>query len=572
MPEWAGCLQPSPSLGPDHRIVHEACEQAIRHRPAPQATVTIVTTATFVNAKVFTGAGEGDFASAFRVTDGRIDWIGDQREVDDAGAIDLDGRTVLPGLIDSHTHPALMAGTASAVECFPPTVASVDALVERLRAHAPAVEGDAWILGRGFDDTAYPGRQMPTAADLDLVSTDRPVLVWRCDAHSAVCNTRALRIAGITADTPDPEGARFERDANGEPNGVLTEIAAVAAVTAHIPPPSRDEQIDALVSIGDDLASRGIVAACDLLSSRIADPLATFRAAEDRGMPTRIALYPGWDPQSPLADLAPGDREGDVRIGGVKVILDGAYSNRTAWVVDPYPDSCDHGLRLVADADVRAAADWARRNGVQLAVHAMGDRAMERVVDLFGDEVPWLEDVPSVRIEHATLVSAQLAERLRTARMSFGIATHTVFFFAEYDGYEKALGAAQAPDAYPIRRLYDAIEPLALSSDRPATAWSDADDVMLSIEAAVRRRAHTGAEFVPEQAITVPEAVLLYTGRARRLAPLPGVGILEPGSDGSFVVLDRDVFTVPDDEIAAVRVAETWIRGVRVFARGEDAS
>lgn len=524
-----------------------------------------MTTTLFTNATVFTGASETAFASAFRITDGVIDWVGDAADVAGEASTDLGGRTVLPGLIDSHTHPALIAGTAAAAECFPPAVTSPDDLVAVLRAHAESVTApDAWILGRGFDDTKFPGGLMPTAADLDRVSTDRPVLVWRCDAHSAVCNTKALQIAGITAATVDPDGARFERDADGTPNGVLTEIAAVGEVAAFIPTPTRDDQIAALLAIGDELASRGIVAVCDLLSTRIDDPLGTFRAAAERGLRTRVALYPGWDPAAPLADLGPGDRDGQIRVGGVKVVLDGAYSNRTAWVHEPYPESCDHGLRLVDDADVLAAGEWARRNGVQLAVHAMGDRALDWVVELFADQEPWLDGIPSVRIEHATIVSDDYLARLRTARMTFGIATHTVFFFAEYDGYEKALRAEQVTDAYPIARLYAGLEPLALSSDRPATAWSGADDVMLSVEAAVRRRTYNGIDFGPEAAITVAQALLLYTGRARLLSSLEGVGLLAPGFDGSFAVLERDVFTVPADEIAAVRVAETWIRGERV--------
>ncbi|UPL13932.1 amidohydrolase [Microbacterium galbinum] len=523
---------------------------------------------TFTNGRVFTGESETAFASAFRVVDGIVDWVGDAADVTDADAVDLGGRTVLPGLLDSHTHPALLAGTAAAAECFPPAVLSADDLVRVLDAHAATISGaDAWVLGRGFDDTKFPEGRMPTAADLDRIATDRPVLVWRCDAHSAVCNTRALEIAGITAATVDPEGARFERDTDGNPNGVLTEIAAVNVVAAFIPAPSRDEQIDAIVAIGDELASRGIVAVCDLLSSRIDRPLETFRAAAERGLRTRVALYPGWDPEAPLGELTDDDRTGPIRIAGVKVVLDGAYSNRTAWVHEAYPDSCDHGLRLVDDADVLAAGDWARRNGVQLAVHAMGDRALDRVVELFEDQEPWLDGIPSVRIEHATIVSDAYLARLGSGRMSFGIATHTVFFFAEYDGYEKALRVEQVPDAYPIARLYAGLEPLALSSDRPATAWSGADDVMLSVEAAVRRRTYNGIEFGAEAAITVPQALLLYTSRAASLSPLEGVGRLAPGLDGSFAVLDRDVFTVPDDEIASVRVAETWIRGERMFLR-----
>lgn len=194
----------------------------------------------------------------------------------------------------------------------------------------------------------------------------------------------------------------------------------------------------------------------------------------------------------------------------------------------------------------------------------MGDAALDRVVDLFADDEPWLAGIPSVRIEHATIVSDVYLRRLREARMEFGIATHTVFFFAEYDGYRNALRAEQVPDAYPIARLYAGVEPLALSSDRPATAWSGADDVMLSIEAAVRRRTYDGVDFGPAAAITVAQALLLYTGRARLLSPLENVGAIAAGFDGSFVVLDRDVFSVPVDEIAETRVAETWIGGDRV--------
>ena len=123
---------------------------------------------TFVNAKVFTGRGEGDFASAFRIEAGRFTWVGDAAEVDPRGAVDLGGRTVLPGFIDSHTHPALMIGHGTTVECFPPAVTSIQALQGALRDHPAYGGGDAeWILGRGFDETKYPGQRMPTASDLD---------------------------------------------------------------------------------------------------------------------------------------------------------------------------------------------------------------------------------------------------------------------------------------------------------------------------------------------------------------------------------------------------------------------
>ena len=518
----------------------------------------------FTNAKVFTAVDADDRASAFRVQDGVFTWVGDASEVAGEPATDLGGRTVLPGLLDMHTHPAVMVSRAGTVNCLPPAVESIAELITTLRDRRDSTSD--WIVGTGFDDGVYPEGRPPTANDLDAVSTTQPVLVWRCDGHSASCNSRALEIAGITRETPDPPNARFERDESGAPTGVLTELAAVEAVTRFIAEPDVDGYAARILELDAHFLSHGITGVCDLFSTWIAEPLATFRLARERGFRPRVALYPGWTPQ--LADLAPGDSEGPVRVAGTKVLIDGAFSNRTAWVEQPYPDSADHGMQTLSDDELLQAAAWARRNGVQLAVHAMGDRALNRVVDLLGTEQPWLQGVPSVRLEHATLVSADLLARLTSGPMTFGIGTHTIFLFAETAAYRSNLGPAQARIAYPIRALVDSPLAIALSSDRPATAWDDADDVFVSLEAAVRRLAHDGTDIGADEAITIEQALLLYTGRARGLADLGRVGVIEAGAVADFAVLDRDVLTVPADEISAVRVAETWVAGEKVWSRG----
>jgi predicted amidohydrolase YtcJ len=152
--------------------------------------------------------------------------------------------------------------------------------------------------------------------------------------------------------------------------------------------------------------------------------------------------------------------------------------------------------------------------------------------------------------------------------MRFGVVSHTIFFFAEYDNYLNNLSPAQFERAYPIRTFYDNLPNTALSSDRPATTWADADNVFTSIKAAVVRKAYNGANIGQAEAITVPQAILLYTGRARTLAPLEGVGRISPGQEGSFVVLDRDIFTTPPEEIDKIQVIETYIEGDRVYERG----
>ncbi len=527
-----------------------------------------MTSKLFVNGKVFTGRGEDDFVTAFRITDRVFSWVGDRADVADESAVDLQGRTVVPGFLDVHSHPAFMAMLVDAVMCLPPEVNSLAGLLEKLRQHPNRGRGiDTWIQGFGYDESKYPEGRGPTADDLDQVSATQPVFVQRCDGHSSACNHRALELAGITDDTPDPPGARYGRDNDGRLNGLLIESNATDAVAAAIPVPDFREQVRNLVRLNEHFVERGIVGVGDLLATMVPAPLQTFRAAEKAGLRVQCALYYGWPAAAEMPDLTDDDRTGRMKIAGLKLFMDGAYSNRTAWTEDAYPGSGDHGMRTVTDDDLRDAVNWARRNHIQLAVHAMGDRALNHVLDLFADDEPWLGTLPSIRLEHATLFSRAMIDRLTAARMSFAVVSHSIFMFAEYDSYDRNLSPEQFEIAYPLRSFYERVPFTAMSSDTPATAWADADNVFVSIKAAVERRAYNGADIGQAEAITVPQALLLYTGRAGQVAPLDGVGLIETGYEGSFVVLDRDIFTIDPGEIDQVQVAETWIRGERVYAR-----
>src|SRR4051794_19986209 len=182
---------------------------------------------TFINGKIFTARNEKEFVSAFKIFDGKISWAGDASEVDATGAIDLKGKTVLPGFIDIHTHPNYVAMTVNSIPCTIPVVNNIPEMIEALKKHQNYGKGsNDWVEGWGYDESKLAEHRTPTAKDLDKVSTTQPVYVLRSDAHSGICNTRALMIAGITKDTPDPEGGHFGRYENGEPNGVLQELAA----------------------------------------------------------------------------------------------------------------------------------------------------------------------------------------------------------------------------------------------------------------------------------------------------------------------------------------------------------
>lgn len=293
------------------------------------------------NAKVFTGEGEA-FASAFVIEDGRFTWVGEDAEAPTPepgeDVLDLGGATVLPGLLDVHTHPALLASLVDAVSVLPPAVSSIEDLVATLSASDLVGAGeDVWVEAYGYDDSRYPEGRVPTRHDLDRVSTTQPLFVRRCDAHSAVVNSAALRLAGVTRDTPDPAGAEIGRDEHGEPDGRLIEPDAMDFATRLMPEPTTEQWVDRMARLGTHFLSRGLVGAGDLVSSFAPDALTSFRAAAERACLPRLGLYPLWahikDAPPTLTDE---DRSGHVFMAGCKVLLDGAYSNATAWTHDPY--------------------------------------------------------------------------------------------------------------------------------------------------------------------------------------------------------------------------------------------
>lgn len=528
----------------------------------------------FSNAKVFTGTGEDDWADSFRVEDGRFTWVGryadrptgqgmDER---DEPVVDLGGRTVLPGLLDVHTHPAMLATLAGMCNLVPPRVSTLEQVLDELRHHPDLGAGpDRWVEGWGFDESADPHGRRVTNHDLDTVARDQPVVARRSDGHSVVVNSHVLALAGITRDTPDPTGGRIGRHPNGEPNGLLAEPAAMDLALARRPPPTHDDLVDALAGLDEHFLARGITGGCDLYATYVDNPVQAYLDAAQRGLSLDVGLYLAWhhvhENLTDATDLANQHRTGQVRVSGIKLFMDGAYSDRTAWTEEPYPDSCDHGLPTASDRDVLASVEFCRAHDLQLAIHAMGDRAINRVLDLTADTTPWLGTVPSIRIDHATLFSPSMIDRVAAATMRYAVVSHTIFMFAEWRNYERNLSPSQFAMAYPIRSFYERIPATALASDLPATSWPDADNVFVSIRAAVDRRSHTGADMGQEQAVTVPQAVLLYTGRASRVAGHDDQGRIETGCAASFVVLDRDVFTVPTHEIDQVGVAETWVRG-----------
>ncbi|EKP95259.1 amidohydrolase [Thermaerobacter subterraneus] len=556
----------------------------------------------FYNGRIFTADPDQPEADAMVVANGRILWIGRQTDANPGTGVervDLQGRRVIPGIIDAHMHPLFLAETAQQIACLPPAARSVGDIIEAVRrrrqqlgreagrpapgsGHAGSSGPLPWILGWGYDEGKLAEGRAPTRRDLDRGASDVPVVLTRICYHVVAVNSKALELAGITRETPDPPGGRIDRDEHGEPTGILRESARYL-VLERIPTPPPAAWAQMLADLSPFLFARGITGITDMMARRRpVDDLALYQDAHARGLRQRVVLYYLWEHlrDEPASALRPEALPGPgqpVAAGGIKVFADGSISGRTAWVDPPFsasgaPSPEDSGLSMTSAAELLEAAAAARRLGVQLAVHAMGNRAIDLVVNTLArlpgrpDGPGWLDGGPSIRLEHATLASP--AAMAVAARAGIAFVPQPIFLFAEVESYLSNLGPERASRAYALRSMLAAGVQVAMSSDAPATSWADPASPFANLKMAVTRRASHGMVLGPDEAIPLDVALTLYTREAARVTRIPGTGQLKAGFAADFVVLDRDVLAAGPDtaaELDAVRVLATYLDGERVY-------
>lgn len=494
--------------------------------------------------------------------------------------VDLNGAVIRPAFMDLHTHPSIVAETLDALAATPPLVDSIESLIERLREHA-ATHPEGWILGWGYDESLLAEHRTPTREDLNRVSATRPVMVRRSDCHRLVVNDAALRLAGIDESTPDPAGGRWGRDAEGRLTGEVIEIGAVRRIEAAMKPAADGEEgaeavadpeaaaVASLLKLEAYYARRGITRVTEMMAERgPVDMLSVWRKAQAQGLSVLCGIYQTWtggrDPYG-MPELSDDEKTGDARIAGVKLFSDGSVSAKSAKVRVPYADGTT-GESLIDDEVFRAAFAWAKRNGVQVSIHVMGDATLEYILELVEPLEPWMEGVPSVRLEHASFVPDDLLERILAVKAGIGITTQPIFPFAEWPTYRASLTEARLSEVMPLAKLAGTDLPLALSSDAPATTWADPDDVFATLQSATTRVDASGRSFGAGEAVEVRTALLLYGERAARvmpaLSPYGFGGTMRPGERADFVRLSEDPLAVPGADVRRVKVLATVSAGV----------
>ena len=528
----------------------------------------------FVNGKIFTSDTSEPgalYVEALLCDGGRILCAGAEKDLP-AGEyprIDLGGRTVIPGFVDAHMHPVMLADFSRQIACLPPKVNSIQELIQEIaRVRSEKPEG-GWIKGWGYDEGKFAEHRSPNRYDLDKGSSDFPVFLTRSCEHIRCVNSKALELAGITRDTPDPQGGEIERDEHGEPTGVLKENAR-DLVLPFMPPETKESTVASLIDLGNLLTSQGIVAVTDMGNLHEGGNYEFYEEAVKRGFRQRVSLYYMWDyfMDDPLFDITPElmDRNRQIRIAGLKLIGDGSISGKTAWLSEPYLGTEECGFPVYSDESMERALEFCKRTGCQLSVHAMGGRAIDRVIDRVYPEKDWTDGkVPCLRVEHLTEPSDRAVAR--AAERGFGFASQPIFEYCEIETYKSNMDPERLRHIYPHRTMLDRGVKLCLSTDAPATSWAVPSDPFSNLKSAVTRYACDGTDIGQDERLDIETAMILYTKESAEVSGFAGLGVLKPGYAADFAVLSDDLFTVDPMKIDEVRVEETYIGGERVYCR-----
>jgi predicted amidohydrolase YtcJ len=522
----------------------------------------------YLNARIWTGRTDVPYAQAIAVAGERILATGATKEIEalrtkQTQVIDLKGAFVVPGFIDNHVH--FINGGLALTQVDLRDAGTPEEFTRRIAAAAKERPGK-WITDGNWDHELWG--KLPTRDWIDAVTATTPVLVFRLDGHMALANSLALKLAGITDATPDPEGGTIVRDQQGRATGVLKDTA-YNLVTSVIPPQS-DKQIDEALQRASDYAlSRGVTQVHDMGMEDWRSLDAYERAlARDRLRLRVYAFVPLADWQRLAARVKKEGRGSDrLRWGGVKGFVDGSLGSTTAWFHEPYADAPQtSGLTMVEPSVLQERIASADAQKLHIAVHAIGDRANDWLLDAF-EKIEASGDARErrFRIEHAQHLTPAAIPRFK----SLNVIASMQPYHAIDDGRwaEKRIGAQRLKGTYAFRSLLDAGAHVTFGSDWPVAPM----DPLIGIYAATTRRTIDNAHpegWQPQQKITVEQALRAYTSEnAYAGFQETVVGTIAPGYLADFVVLSQNLFETDPVQIPAIEVLRTVIGGRDEFVR-----
>lgn len=475
-----------------------------------------------------------------------------------ARRVDLGGKRVTPGFNDAHSHPC-GSGVALLTQ-VPLELDSIEAIKDAIHAQAAKAPPGEWVVGFLYDDTKTP--RPLDRADLDSAAPDHPVVVQHRGGHTAFVNSRALALAKVTENTPDPPHGKFFRDASGHHNGRVAENAADAILTLAVKPPAREDYRKGAALISKVFASRGITSACEADGNPAI--LQGYQDARDAGeLLGRFYTHIDFGDLDKMIDAGVHTGLGDewVRVGAVKLFADGSISERTALLSEPYVGLGDYrGISRASPETLYEQARKAYLAGWQVGTHANGDVAIDTILGVYERlqrEHPRRD--PRLRIEHCTLVNAELTRRIKAAGVIPLPFAGYVFFHGEKMSF---YGEERLEHMFAMRDFIDAGIKAAPGSDYTASPA----EPMLWLRSEVTRTDAQGHTWGANQRITVEEAIRCSTANGAYASFEEGIkGTLEPGQLADLVVWDHDLLSIDPAGFLSVKPERTMLGGRWVY-------
>ena len=541
--------------------------------PMPQRGGGIDVDFIVVNGRVLTQEAAVPRAEAFAVKDGRFVAVGSTADIRNLATartrvIDAAGMCVLPGFIDTHCHPD---GISELFEANA-NVRTLAELQANLRARAATTPEGYWVVGAMFDDTKLDKRL--TKADLDAVSTRHPIVVNHRGGHTDWYNSAAFALAGVTRDTPDPVGGRFRRDANGDLDGMVAELARnvfwpVGQREQFTPDQTRDRGRQGMAHISRLLTATGLTTVHN--AGVGADAIRAYedtRAARELRHRSYLMVLGGGGAYSRLRDAGIYTGFGDdlIRIGGVKYAADGSASERTMRMSTPFMGTNDYGIQTMTAEAIHAAVDDAHRNNWQVGIHANGDVTIDLVLTAYERALAqWPHPDRRHRIEHCSLVNPSLLARIaKTGSIPTPFWTYIYFHGEKWEQY----GDEKMRWMFAHRSFLDSGIRVPGASDYGPGPF----EPLMAIQSMVTRKDYRGKEWGPNQKVTVDEALRIATVNGSYASYEERTkGTISAGKLADFVMLEKDPHDVPVDTIKDIRVVRTVVGGRTVHPELEDA-
>jgi len=514
------------------------------------------------NAKVVTIDADLSIASAVAVDGTDIVAVGGEELLESyksANTVDLGGKVLMPGFVDSHTH---LRGQPQRYVDLTKT-RSIEELKGQVSTKAIELGAGEWITGYGWSEDVMAELRRPLRSDLDEAAPENPVLLTRAGGHSGVANSMALRLAEVTTTTPQPESGVIERGEDGELNGVIRERQDI--VSHLIPEPTNEDVRDSLVGILQEQLSFGITSFTHATGSIESYPEWEFVYGLHRGSLPRASVQVYW--KGPDAMSAFGNKTGDgdefLRVGPIKIFVDGGFTGPAAFTKEPYKGETEYRGKLsLTLEELEATIREGHAAGWQFGIHAIGDAAIELTIDELAaalDDMP--RDDHRHYLNHFTVMpSAESMDKM--AAYDIAITQQPNFTYTLDGRYSEYLDGDRLKHNNPLRTPMNHGVRVAISSDILPIG------PMVGICAAVTRKGMSGKVFGEEESLTVMEALRGYTLYGAWLSfEEDRKGSIEPGKLADMIVLDQDILTVDPDHIMDINVEQTWLGGKMVYQR-----